>query len=177
MQQTTQIMKENKMREISIEKMTLNIGTGSPGEQLEKALKLLKIISQGKPVSTRTKKRIPTWGIRPNLEIGAKVTIRGKKAEEILVRFLKAKENKLPASKFDNAGNISFGIPEYIDVPGIEYDASIGIIGFEVALTLMRPGFRIRHRKCQRKSIPQRHQITQEDAINFMKQKFKISIE
>ena len=41
MQQTTQVMKENPMRTLKIEKITLNIGTGMPGDKLEKALKLL----------------------------------------------------------------------------------------------------------------------------------------
>ena len=63
--QTTQVINENPMRKIKIEKITLNIGTGMPGEKLEKALKLLQKISQSKPVSRKTKKRIPTWGVRP----------------------------------------------------------------------------------------------------------------
>ena len=165
------------MRALKIEKVTLNIGTGMPGEKLEKALKLLQKISQAKPVSTKTKKRIPTWGVRPNLEIGAKVTIRGKKAEELLTRLLKSKADILEESKFDNAGNLAFGIPEYIEIPGVEYDATIGIIGLEVAVTIIRPGFRIRRRARKRKSIPQSHRITKEEAINFMKTKFKVKVE
>ena len=175
--QTAQLATENRMRMIKIEKLTLNIGTGMPGEKLEKALKLLNKVSQSKPVSTVTKKRIPTWGVRPGLEIGAKVTLRGKKAEELLTRLLKAKGNVLPSSKFDRTGNFSFGVAEYIDIPGVEYDATIGITGLEIAVTLMRPGFRIRSRQRKRKSIPESHAITKEDAINFMKDKFKVKVE
>ncbi len=177
MQQKASLVQENPMRMIKIEKITLNIGTGMPGEKLEKALKLLQKISQSKPVSTKTKKRIPTWGVRPGLEIGAKVTIRGKKAEEILSRLLKSRSDILASSKFDNAGNLAFGIPEYIEIPGVEYDSSIGIIGLEVAVTLMRPGFRIRHRSRKRLSIPKSHAITKEEAISFMKEKFNVKVE
>ncbi len=177
MKQTTQLINENPMRRIKIEKVTLNIGTGMPGEKLEKALKLLEKIAQAKPVSTKTKKRIPTWGVRPGLEIGAKVTVRGRKAEELLVRLLKAKGNTLPPTKFDEAGNLAFGIQEYLEIPGVEYDASIGIIGLEVAVTLMRPGFRIRRRSRKQRSIPQRHSITQEEAINFMKDNLGVKVE
>lgn len=177
MQQTQQLITEHPMRRIKIEKVTLNIGTGMPGEKLEKALKLLEKIAQGKPVPTKTKKRIPTWGIRPGLEIGAKVTIRGRKAEEVLVRLLKAKNDILPSTKFDDAGNVAFGIQEYIEIPGVEYDASIGIIGLEVAVTLARPGFRIRNRARRRTSIPRSHAITKEEAINFMKQTLKVKVE
>src|SRR3990167_3380364 len=125
----------NKMKEIRIAKVTLNIGTGGPGERLEKGLKLLNKISDMKPVPTTTQKRIPTWDIRPGLQIGCKVTIRGKKAEELLGRLLKSNVDNITSLKFDSSGNFSFGVPEYIDIQGIEYDASIGIIGLDVAVT------------------------------------------
>jgi large subunit ribosomal protein L5 len=168
---------ENKMREIRVEKITMNIGTGMPGEKLEKARKLLEMIAKSKPVSTRTKKRIPTWGVRPGLEIGAKVTLRGKKAEEVLASLLKAKANTLPPTKFDQSGNLAFGLHEYLDIPGVTYDASIGIIGLEVAVTLMRPGFRIRSRARKQRSIPTRHRISKEESMKFMQQKFGVKVE
>ena len=163
------------MQHITISKLTLNIGAGEPGDKLSKAVKLLEFISQAKPVKTKTKKRIPTWGIRPGLAIGAKVTLRGKKAEEILKTLLKALDQKLPESKFDPRGNFSFGIKEYIDIPGIEYDPSIGILGLEAAVTLARPGFRIAHRLKSSKLGP-RQRITKEQALTFMKEKFNIQI-
>ncbi len=175
--QHTQLITQHPMKAIKIEKVTLNIGTGMPGDKLEKAIRLLTKIAQSKAVSRRTKKRIPAWGIRPGLEIGAKVTIRRKKAEEVLVRLLKAKGNVIPSSKFDTSGNLSFGIAEYLDVPGVDYDATIGIIGFEVAVTLMRPGFRISKRAQKQKRIPQRHRITKDEAMTFMKEKFGVRIE
>src|SRR3989344_1673269 len=104
----------NRMREIGIEKVSLNIGTGGPGEKLEKALKLLEKITGSKPVQTKTKLRIPTWGVRPGLVIGCKVTLRGKKAEELLGRLLKGVGNKLNKASFDNEGNVAFGIHEYL---------------------------------------------------------------
>ncbi len=167
----------NPMRQIKIEKLTLNIGTGGPGDKLEKALKLLKKITNMTPVKTKTKKRIPTWGIRPNLEIGAKVTIRGKKAEEILKRLLVAKRNKLNKRKFDKFGNLSFGVEEYISVPGVEYEASIGIIGFECAVSLKRNGYRVARRRIMASPISAHHRITPEESMQFMKEKFNIMIE
>ena len=167
----------NPMQEIRLEKVTLNIGTGGPGDPLDKAIKLLNKIAQAKPVPTKSKKRIPTWGLRPGLQIGCKVTVRKKKAEELLKRLLTAKENKLDPSKIDKTGNLSFGIQEYIDIPGVEYDISIGIIGLEVAVTLERPGFRIKKRQLQKKKIPVKHQITKQDAMKFMKEKFNVTFE
>jgi len=166
----------NKMREIKIEKVTLNIGVGKPGDQLDKAMKLLKSITNKKPVKTTTMKRIPTWGLRPKLEIGCKVTVRGDDAKILLERLFKAVENKISPSKFDKEGNLSFGIKEYLDIPGAEYDAAIGIIGLEVAVTLQRLGFRIKRRRINKSKIPTRHRITQEEGINFIQNKFNVKV-
>lgn len=167
---------ENLMREIKIEKITLNIGAGEAGEKLNKAKKILEKITNSKALETITMKRIPSWGIRPKLPIGCKVTLRGKRAEEVLLRLLKAIDNKIDEKKFDNAGNFSFGIPEYIDIPGVEYDPSIGIIGLEVAITLERPGYRIKRRRIKNKKISFNHLIKKEEAVDFIKNKFNVEI-
>lgn len=164
----------NIMKKISIEKITLNIGIGESGDKLDKAVKLLNKIAEQKPIKTKTFKRIPTWNIRPRLEIATKVTIR-KKTEEILKRLFEAINNQLPENKFDNNGNFSFGIDEYINIPNVEYDPEIGIIGLDVAVTLKRPGFRVKRRlkKCK---IKKSHKIIKEEAIEFIKNKFNIKI-
>ncbi len=164
----------NPMKEIKIEKIVLNIGTGEAGNKLAKAIKLLNSITKLKAIATTTKKRIPTWGIRPGLTIGCKVTLR-KNRIEILKNLLIAKENRLKQSNF-TAGTISFGIPEYIDIPGAQYDADIGIIGLDVSIALQRKGYRIK-RKSQKKRIKISHQITKQESIEFMKKKFNINIE
>ncbi len=165
------------MRDIKIEKITLNIGVGGPGKELDAAVKLLNIITGEKPVKTTSKKRIPTWNLRPGLTIATKVTLRKEKAIEVLKRLLVAKGGKLNEKNFDDHGNFSFGIAEYLDIPGVEYDAEIGIIGLEVAVTLMRPGFRIKRRKLRIKKIPARHRIVKDEAIKFMNEKFGIEVE
>ncbi|MEM5872754.1 MAG: 50S ribosomal protein L5, partial [Candidatus Aenigmatarchaeota archaeon] len=97
---------ENVMRRIEIDKVTINIGVGKPGEPLEKAEKLLmKMFPNRKPVRTKAKKRIEAWGIRPGLEIGLKLTLRKKEAEEALRWLLKAVNNTLKESQFDEFGN------------------------------------------------------------------------
>lgn len=169
--------KNNIMRQLKIEKVTLNIGAGTVADKLDKAFKLLGAVTGRKPVKTKTKKRIPGWGLRPGLPIGCKVTLRGKKAEELLKRLLMAKENQATTTQFDDNGNFSFGISEYINIPGVQYDPEIGIIGLEATVTLERPGFRIGKRKIKPKIIPKKQRITQEEAIGFMKQKFDLKIE
>ena len=88
----------------------------------------------------------------------------------MLKRLLVAKENTLQEKNFDNNGNFSFGIPEYIDIEGLEYDPDLKIIGLEVAVTLERPGFRVKKRKVKSARIGKSHQITKQEAIAFVQQ-------
>ncbi len=166
----------NKMKDIRIEKLTLNIGAGEAGAKLEKSERLLKELTGIKPTTTSSQKRIPTWNVRPGLTIGTKVTLRGEKAEEMLKRLLSSVDNRVSPKNFDKQGNFSFGIPEYIEIPGIEYIPEVGIIGLEVAITLERPGFRIKKRKYNQRKVPTRHKITKEEAMEFIKQKYQTTI-
>jgi len=166
----------NKMKEIRIEKITLNMGIGESGDKLKKASKLLSTASGKKPVLTKSYKRIPTWGVRPGLEIGTKVTLRGNNAEKMITRLFKAVENKLKPSSFDKQGNISFGIKEYIDIPEMEYDPDIGIVGMEVAVTLERPGYRVKKRKYQKSKLGKNHIITKDESIDYVQNKFGIKV-
>jgi len=166
---------ENVMKQIRIEKVTLNLGVGEAGPKLEKAKSLLEAITKTKAVKTKAKKRIPTWNLRPKLEIACKSTIRGEKAELMLKSLFQALNNELPESKFDDNGNFSFGIKEYIDIPKVEYIPEIGIIGLEVAVTLERPGFRIKKR-IKKNKLGRKHKITKGEAIEFIKNKFNIKI-
>ncbi len=165
----------NKMRELRIEKVTLNIGTGEAGEKLEKAQNLLKTITGAKPIILSATKRIPTWGVRPGLELGTKVTLRGKKAEEVLARIFQAKDNILDEKSFDNQGNFAMGLTEYIDIEGLTYMPEIGTMGLDIAVTLERKGFRIKRRKYFKKSVPAKHRISKEEAVEFIKSKFNLS--
>ena len=170
----SQSKKANPMRAIRIEKVTLNIGCGEGGEKLERALKLLEKLTGRKPVITRTHKRT-TFGMAKNRPIGAKVTLRKALAYEFLKKALAAKDNKLPASCFDEFGNFSFGIPEYIDIPGVKFDPEIGILGMDVCVTLERPGYRVKRKKIKRK-IGKNHVIRKEEAIEWVKKEFGVEI-
>ena len=162
------------MRNIYVEKLTLNIGTGKDQVKLEKAEKLLKDLTGIAPVRTVTQKRIAAWGLRPGLPIGCKLTIRKQPALDLIPRLLFAREFKLSEDNFDENGNISFGIPEYIDVKDAKYDPEIGSLGLQCSITLERPGFRIKKRKLLKKTIPMHHRIPRQEAMEFMKNTFNV---
>ena len=166
----------NPMRQIRIEKVTLNIGAGKDQTVLTKGMKLLESITGVPPLKTVTQKRIAAWGLRPGLPIGCKTTLRKEDAASLLSRLLKAKEHLLAESNFDENGNVSFGIHEYIDIPDVKYDPDIGIIGLQVCVTLERPGYRIKRRKIMKRRIPLHHRISREDVIEYMKESFHVKI-
>jgi len=165
-------MKENKIREIELEKVTLS--AGAVGEDLEKAAKLLGIISGMKVIKTASKKRIPDFGIRPGLEVGCKVTIRGKKAIELLKRLFASVNNQIKAKQISNE-DFSFGIVEYIEIPGIEYQRDIGMRGLNVTVSFKRKGKRVELKRIKRGKIPQRQRVTKQEIINFLNKHFNIN--
>lgn len=161
------------MREIRIEKVTLNIGCGTK-LPVETAQKILEKISERKVVITHSKRR-STFNVPKNKPIGAKVTVRSG-AEKLLQRLLEAKERRLSQKNFDDTGNFSFGIPEYIDVPNVEYDPRIGIVGFDVCVTLERAGYRIKRKKLA-KHVGKAHRITKEETLDFAREKLGVVVE
>ena len=161
---------------IQLGKVTVNIGVGTAGEPLEKAEKLLEKLCGQKPVRTLSKSRIPTWGIRKQQQIGVKVTMRGQRAKDFVEKVVQAKEGKINARQFDENGNFAFGIPEYIDIPGVKYDPEIGIYGFDVCVTLQKTGYRINRRKRRKASIPASHRLTKPEAIDWVQKNLKMQV-
>lgn len=166
----------NPMRKISLEKITINMGAGEAGPRLEKSQKILAKIAGKKVVVTKTHKR-STFGGGKNRPIGVMTTLRGEPARQLLERMLQAIEGRLKKSCFDRNGNFSFGIKEYIHIPGMKYDPEVGILGMDVAVTLTRPGYRVKERRIRPASIGSRHRITAEEAREWVGKEFKIKIE
>lgn len=158
------------MREIKIEKIV--IGVGGVAEHLEKGVKLLKLLTLREPARIKSKKRIPAFNVRPGLEVGAVVTIR-KGKEEVLKRMLSAVDNNL-SKKIVAENHFSFGIKEYLEVPGIDYQRDIGIIGFDVTIVFKRNGKRVSKKKIKYGRLPEKQKITKEEIIKFMEDNFNV---
>lgn len=163
------------MKQIQVAKVTVNIGEGQVGENVEKALELLEKLTGRKPVKTESGPGAKTFGGRSGLNIGAKVTLRGEEAREFLEKVLPAADG-IDETAFDGNGNFSFGVAEYIDVPGVDYDADIGMKGFEVAVTLERPGYRVRKRDHKPSKIGKEHRISDQEASEFVEDELGIEV-
>ncbi len=164
----------NPMRNIRIEKITVNIGAGDAGEKLEKAKKLLERLTNKKIVVTKTKKRT-TFGAAKGRPIGLKVTLRGKDADEFLKKAFVAVDKKLSETVFDKQGNFSFGIKEHIDIPGVKYDPEIGIYGMDVSVTLERPGFTVKRKKIAH-TIGKNHLIKPREARDWVIKNYDVKV-
>lgn len=168
--------KSEVMRKVRLEKVVINVGVGEAGDALEKAKKILENITKRKAICTKAKVKLPQWGIRPGMEIGLKVTLRGQAAEKFLTDAFYAVHNTISKRSFDNAGNFGFGIKEHIELPNVKYDPQLGIIGMDVLVNLSRPGRRVLLRKKRRARIGKKHLLNKEDAIQFVQEKFNVKI-
>jgi large subunit ribosomal protein L5 len=159
-----------------IDKVVVHVGVGESGQRLVNAETIMKTITKQQPVRSIAKKTLPTFGIKKNEPIGAKLTLRGKAAEDFLIIALKAAGNTLKKSQFDMQGNFSFGVEEHTDFPGMRYDPEIGIFGMDVSVALKRAGYRIAMRRVGQKKLPSRQRLNKDDTIEFVSKKFGIEI-
>ncbi len=167
--------KHNVMRNIKIDKMVLNCG--GIDEKFEKSIKLLEMITGKKVLEIQSTRRIPAFGISPGKKSGCKVTLRNvEEIKTLLRRFFAALDNKITASKITE-NHLSFGIREYIEVPGLEYKREIGMLGFEVSLVFTRAGRRTKLRKRRTEKYPKKQAVTREEIIKFLHENFKLEVE
>jgi len=165
---------ENPMRAVKIEKVVLSCG--GIDKDLEKAKKLLELISERKAQIIASQKRIPDFGVRPGLEVGTRVTLRGAVAVELLRRLLGSVDNIIKSKNLAE-NHFSFGIKEYIEIPGIKYQREIGIRGLNVTVVFIRPGVRVKRRRIKNAKVPKRQNVSTDEIIKYMEEGFNTKFE
>ncbi len=173
--QKNSLMQENPMRKIKIEKVVLSCG--ATALELEKSKKLLELLSAKKAQITKagSQTRIPDFNVRPHLPVGVCVTLRRNDAFDILKRLLGAIVNSLKKSQI--AQNVfSFGIKEYIEIPGIEYQREIGIRGLNVTVSFIRPGVRVKRKKIKKGKLPKKQHVSRDEIISYIKENFNTAV-
>ena len=167
----------NSMRELAVDKVTLNVGVGASGQPLENAKMLLKRLTNRVPATTYARSRNPVFRLRKGDAIGTKITIRKAPALEFLGKAFDSVGHRLSSRSFDRNGNFSFGIREYIDFPGIKYDPQIGMLGFDVCVTLKRRGgARVLKRRRANARPRKSYSIGKQEAMEFVKGKFNVEL-
>ena len=165
---------KNPMREVKIEKVTVNIGVGGAGDRLELIKGYIENLLSATFVKTKARTRNPTFKIRKGDVIGLKATFRGPGAVDVVNRSLASIRGKIKESYFDRQGNFSFGVKEYIEFPGAKYDPAIGLFGFDVCVTFKRAGYGVVDRKIKTSKVPKSHMTTKPECLDFVKKNFKV---
>ena len=132
---------ENPMQIPRLEKIVLNMGIGeavNDRKKVENAANDLARIAGQRPVITRARKSIATYKVRENMQLGAKVTLRGDRMYEFLDRLVtialpRVKDFRgLSPKSFDGRGNFAMGLKEHTVFPEINYDDVDEVRGMDV---------------------------------------------
>lgn len=133
----------NVMQVPKIQKIVVHVTLGEATQNiklLEAAEKELAMITGQKPLVTKSKKAIAGFKLKPNVPIGAKVTLRGVRMYEFLDRLISLALPRirdfrgLSTKSFDSRGNYSFGLKEQYIFPEIDYDKVEMVHGLDITI-------------------------------------------
>ncbi len=134
---------DNRFRVPRIEKIVVNVGMGEGARNpkvLDKVVDELGGITGQKAVVTRARKSISNFGLRENMPVGAKVTLRRNRMYEFLDRLVNVAIPRirdfrgLPTRAFDGRGNYTIGVREQLIFPEIDYDQVESVHGMDIVL-------------------------------------------
>lgn len=125
-------------------KITLNVGAGEAVKSKNVTVEIAKqigIIAGQKPVITKARKSVSAFKIREGLDIGVKVTLRGKrmiafldKLIHVVIPMLKDFRG-IRDTAVDGGGNLNLGFSEQTIFPEIDFDAIDRVRGMQVTIT------------------------------------------
>jgi len=138
---------KNIMATPKIEKVCVNVGfgrevagKGSSDRQkiAERIAEKLGLMTGQKPSLRKAKKSIASFKLREGVEIGASVTLRGKRMYEFLEKLIyvvlprKRDFRGISLSSIDEQGNLTLGFKEYTPFPEVKIDK--GLFGLELSV-------------------------------------------
>lgn len=142
-----EMMKKFKYKSVMavprLQKTVINIGLGSATKDskiMDEAVKELAVISGQKPVITRAKKSISNFGVRKDMPIGCKVTLRNDRMYEFLDKLINIAIARIrdfrgiPSDSFDGRGNYTMGVKEQLIFPEIDFDQVTNTLGMNITI-------------------------------------------
>ncbi len=124
-----------------IEKIAINKGIGaavSDKKLIEAGISEMTTITGQKAVPVKAKKAVSNFKLREGMEIGAKVTLRGKRMYEFMDRLMTVSLPRvrdfrgISPKAFDGRGNYTLGVKEQIIFPEISIDQVNRISGMDI---------------------------------------------
>lgn len=127
-----------------IEKVTINVGVGKflkePGK-IDEIFESLVAITGQRPQRTQAKKAIAGFKTRTGMEIGIKVTLRGKKMWDFIDRMINVAIPRtrdfqgIKKSSVGRDGNLSVGIRDHVIFPEIVPEQASFPFSFQVVMS------------------------------------------
>jgi large subunit ribosomal protein L5 len=124
-----------------LEKIVINCSVGKEADRkqaVEDAAKDLSLITGQKPIITISKKAIANFKLRAGEPIGVKVTLRGRRMYDFMMRLVKTAMPRIRDFRgitpraFDGRGNYTLGITEQSIFPEVELDKIKRSLGFDI---------------------------------------------
>jgi len=126
-----------------LKKIVINMGVGSAiteKKHLEEALSALTLIAGQRPAVSKSRKAIANFKLRENLDIGCRVTLRGRRMYEFLDRLISLALPRvrdfrgLNPKSFDGHGNYSLGLSEQLVFPELNPDKFTRVQGMDITI-------------------------------------------
>jgi large subunit ribosomal protein L5 len=140
-----QLMEELGLKNVhqvpKLEKIVVNCSVGKEADRkqaIEDAVKDVVLITGQKPIVTMSKKAIANFKLRAGEAIGVKVTLRGNRMYDFMLRLISTAIPRVRDFRgvnpraFDGHGNYTLGISEQSIFPEIELDKIKRSLGFDV---------------------------------------------
>jgi large subunit ribosomal protein L5 len=124
-----------------LKKIVVNCAIGSQAERkqaIEDAVNEVTLITGQKPIITKSKKAIANFKLREGENVGVKVTLRGSKMYDFMMRLVRTAIPRIRDFRgvapraFDGRGNYTLGVAEQSIFPEIELDKIKRQLGFDI---------------------------------------------
>jgi large subunit ribosomal protein L5 len=137
--------RKNKLSMPRLEKIVVNMGVGAATQEkkhLETAAEAMSLITGQKPIITIARKAISAFRLREGMQIGCKVTLRGRKMYEFLDRLISLALPRvrdfrgISRKAFDGNGSYSLGLSEQLVFPELNPDKFTRVQGMNITIVI-----------------------------------------
>jgi large subunit ribosomal protein L5 len=137
--------RKNRQSLPRLEKIVVNMGVGAATQEkkhLETAAEAMGLITGQKPIITIARKAVSAFRLREGMQIGCKVTLRGRKMYEFLDRLISLALPRvrdfrgISRNAFDGNGSYSLGLSEQLVFPELNPDKFTRVQGMNITIVI-----------------------------------------
>jgi large subunit ribosomal protein L5 len=138
-----QLGRTNRYSLPKLEKIVVSMGVSSSVTDkkfMEEAVNALSEITGQKPVRCKARKSVAAFRVREGMDLGCKVTLRGRRMYEFLDRLISLALPRvrdfrgLKINAFDGNGNYSLGLNEQLVFPELNPDKYTRVQGMNISI-------------------------------------------